>query len=95
MPPTKPSPNFSPDVGMMRADQTKVRQVLFNLISNAAKFAQQGTIALTVIRRTEAALDSTVSSANAKNNPPPPRDQIIFKEMGESAWNRCGQKSPL
>lgn len=35
-------------MGSMRADQTKVRQVLFNLISNAAKFTQNGEITLTV-----------------------------------------------
>jgi NAD(P)-dependent dehydrogenase (short-subunit alcohol dehydrogenase family) len=36
------------DIGVMRADQTKVRQVLFNLISNAAKFTEKGTITLRV-----------------------------------------------
>ncbi|MBI3416960.1 MAG: ATP-binding protein, partial [Verrucomicrobia bacterium] len=36
------------DIGTMRADQTKVRQVLFNLISNAAKFTEKGTIRLVV-----------------------------------------------
>jgi PAS domain S-box-containing protein len=39
------------DLGTMHADQTKVRQVLFNLISNAAKFTAQGTISLTVARQ--------------------------------------------
>jgi signal transduction histidine kinase len=34
------------DLGTMRADQTKVRQTLFNLISNASKFTDQGTIEL-------------------------------------------------
>jgi signal transduction histidine kinase/CheY-like chemotaxis protein len=33
-------------LGTMRADLTKVRQVLFNLLSNACKFTTQGTIAL-------------------------------------------------
>ena len=35
-----------PELGGMRADQTKLRQVLFNLVSNAAKFTEEGTIHL-------------------------------------------------
>ena len=38
-------PNILP---RMRADLTKLRQVLFNLLSNASKFTDQGTITLTV-----------------------------------------------
>ncbi len=33
-------------LGSMRADQTRVRQVLYNLVSNACKFTQKGTIRL-------------------------------------------------
>ena len=47
-----------PDLGVMRADQTKVRQVLFNLISNAAKFTEQGSIRLEVARESPRALMS-------------------------------------
>jgi signal transduction histidine kinase len=35
-------------LGVMHADLTKVRQALFNLLSNAAKFTEDGTITLSV-----------------------------------------------
>jgi PAS domain S-box-containing protein len=41
------------DLGTMRADVTKVRQSLFNLLSNAAKFTQHGAVTLTARRITE------------------------------------------
>lgn len=41
----------SSDLGMMRADQIKVRQGLFNLLSNAAKFTQTGSISLEAERQ--------------------------------------------
>jgi PAS domain S-box-containing protein len=39
------------DLGAMHADQIKVRQGLFNLLSNAAKFTHDGTITLKVERQ--------------------------------------------
>lgn len=36
------------EVGAIRADMTRVRQVLFNLISNASKFTKEGTVTLRV-----------------------------------------------
>jgi signal transduction histidine kinase len=41
------------DVGSIHADLTKVRQTLFNLLSNAAKFTDHGTIELRVSRGEE------------------------------------------
>ena len=38
------------DIGPMHADLVKARQVLFNLLSNAAKFTESGTVELTVRR---------------------------------------------
>ena len=37
-----------PNLGVMHADVTKVRQTLFNLLSNASKFTEKGTITLQV-----------------------------------------------
>jgi PAS domain S-box-containing protein len=44
-------------VGYMVADLTKVRQAVFNLLSNACKFTKEGTIRLDVARETEAGED--------------------------------------
>jgi PAS domain S-box len=38
------------DLGLMNADITKTRQILLNLLSNAAKFTEGGTISLSVER---------------------------------------------
>lgn len=38
------------EFGTMQADKTKVRQTLFNLLSNASKFTENGTITLTTSR---------------------------------------------
>ncbi|MGQ0764651.1 MAG: response regulator [Gemmatimonadota bacterium] len=40
----------SSDMGRMRADPMKVRQVLFNLLSNSCKFTSNGVVTLTVDR---------------------------------------------
>src|SRR5688572_26827851 len=45
----------------MHADQTKLRQTLFNLLSNAAKFTDHGTISLTVHRESNDWLNFAVS----------------------------------
>ncbi len=44
------------DLGAIRSDLTKLRQALFNLLSNASKFTENGTITLSVTR--EPASDS-------------------------------------
>ena len=41
-------------LGDMRADMTKVRQMLFNLVSNAAKFTHEGTVTIDVASRDDA-----------------------------------------
>lgn len=53
----------APDLGAMRADQTKVRQILFNLLSNAAKFTEKGAITVRAYR------SSTPPSAALRSEP--------------------------
>ena len=52
---------MAPDLGAMSADQTKVRQCLFNLLSNAAKFTENGEVQLRVRRENIMALDEATA----------------------------------
>lgn len=44
----------APEIGTMRADLTKVRQILFNLLSNASKFTENGSVTLQAAREQSA-----------------------------------------
>ncbi|HYK89988.1 MAG TPA: response regulator [Acidobacteriota bacterium] len=50
----------APGVGSMRTDLTKVRQSLFNLLSNACKFTSKGKIVLEATRLAEGSTDRIV-----------------------------------
>lgn len=58
------------DVGEVTADVTKVRQSLFNLLSNASKFTKEGTITLSVERRQQNRQDPHAATLGA--------DEILF-----------------
>lgn len=49
--------NIHDELGTMHADITKVKQALYNLLSNAAKFTQDGNITLNVRRKTHSHRD--------------------------------------
>jgi len=49
--------NCADEVGTIHSDLTKVRQILFNLFSNACKFTRNGTITLTALRDSKEAGD--------------------------------------
>jgi len=48
------------DLGIVRVDVTRLRQVLFNLLTNAAKFTEKGKVSLHVSRETADGLSWTV-----------------------------------
>jgi signal transduction histidine kinase/DNA-binding response OmpR family regulator len=48
------------DLGQMRSDVTRVRQVLLNLLSNGVKFTDHGTVSVHVYREEAGRPDSTV-----------------------------------
>lgn len=61
-------------LGTMYADRTKVKQLLLNLISNSAKFTENGTIVLSVTRESE-----NEGNGNSK------RDANMLLANGESS----------
>jgi signal transduction histidine kinase/DNA-binding response OmpR family regulator/ligand-binding sensor domain-containing protein len=69
----------SPDIGSMRADLTKVRQTLFNLLSNASKFTERGVIRLEVAKVISDQLSVTSQEAPERPLVPDHCSLITFK----------------
>ena len=74
-----------PSLGTMRADVTKVRQALFNLLSNAAKFTHQGEIGLSVTAQPYGGADG-VRMAVSDSGIGIPADKIehVFEEFSQA-----------
>jgi signal transduction histidine kinase len=56
--------SISKEIGTMTADKTRVRQIVFNLLSNAAKFTKDGIVTLEVNREILAERDHIRFSVN-------------------------------
>ena len=69
--------SLAPGLGEMRADVTKLRQCLLNLLSNSAKFTERGTIALRVTAQAPA-------SAVVEHNPSQPPGEVIAFAVSDS-----------
>jgi signal transduction histidine kinase/CheY-like chemotaxis protein/streptogramin lyase len=89
------------DIGRMRADLTKVRQVLFNLLSNANKFTEKGTIRLEVGGR-KSVVGEPLAKAAEGCRPPADRRAGAPKPGGTPAAPgerdsvlECGAPAPL
>ena len=72
-------------IGEMRADVTKVRQSLFNLLSNAAKFTHEGVIGLVVQGEQKDGVDwIRMSVSDSGIGIPPEKIDHVFDEFSQA-----------
>ena len=72
-------------IGEMRADVTKVRQALFNLLSNASKFTHEGVIDLVVQGEQEDGMDwIRISVSDSGIGIPPEKIDHVFEEFSQA-----------
>ena len=73
------------EIGMMRSDVTKVRQILFNLLSNACKFTDHGSISLDVERKLESGQEYIqFRVADTGIGIAPKQKQNLFQEFAQA-----------
>ena len=77
---------YAPNLGAMTADLTKVRQSLFNLLSNAAKFTTSGVVTLRV-RRQQSASGDVGGNARAGG-----RDESLVFEVSDTGIGMTRQQ---
>jgi len=72
-------------IGEMRADVTKVRQALLNLLSNAAKFTEQGEVGMVVSAETADGADWILMAVSDSGiGIPPDKIDHVFNEFSQA-----------
>ena len=75
----------APQIGTMQADQTRVRQALLNLVSNANKFTDRGTVTIQAQRRQESGRDwITISVSDTGIGMTPEQMGKLFQEFSQA-----------
>ena len=75
----------APDAGSMYADLTKLRQALFNLLSNACKFTEEGVVGLTVSREAVDGMDRLVFAVTDTGiGMTPEQMERLFQEFSQA-----------
>ncbi len=82
--------NADDQLGQIHADQLRVRQILFNLISNAAKFTEQGTISLKVVRDGDSAVFQVADSGIGMSESQLDRVFEPFRQADATTTKRYG-----
>ena len=73
-------------IGMMRADQMRLRQTLLNLMSNANKFTEKGTVTIAARQKQENGRDwVTLSVADTGIGMTPEQMDKLFQEFSQAS----------
>jgi signal transduction histidine kinase len=79
---------IDPDVGAVRADERKVRQVVFNLLSNALKFTPSGGRVDVTARRHDGVVEIAIADTGVGISPAD--QERIFEEFQQAAAPGAG-----
>ncbi len=79
-----------PDLPTLWVDTTRIRQVLFNLLNNAARFTERGCITVTVERRAEEVLFSVRDTGAGIAPEDIPRLFVEFQQLNTGTHRQFG-----